>query len=71
MIALINDHSGVYWASRSEVCLNIHWFLTPADVIETMKAWLRRCNRDRPHGAIGHKPPIMLQNSSGAPSPPQ
>ena len=54
---------------RSE-CLNTHWFLTLADAAEKMEAWLRYYNEDRPHGAIGHKPPITLQNSGGAPSPP-
>lgn len=27
-------------------------------------------NEDRPHGAIGNKPPILLQNPGGVPSPP-
>ena len=54
---------------RSE-CLNTHWFLTLADAAEKMEAWLRYYNEDRPHGAIGHKPPISLQNPGGAPSPP-
>lgn len=54
---------------RSE-CLNTHWFLTLADAAEKMEAWLRYYNEDRPHGAIGHKPPITLQNSGGVPSPP-
>lgn len=54
---------------RSE-CLNQHWFLTLADAAEKMEAWLRYYNEDRPHGAIGHKPPIALHNSGGATSPP-
>ena len=54
---------------RSE-CLNTHWFLTRADAAEKMEAWLRYYNEDRPHGAIGYKPPILLQNPGGAPSPP-
>jgi putative transposase len=51
-------------------CLNTHWFLTLADAAEKMEAWLRYYNEDRPHGAIGNKPPILLQNPGGAPSPP-
>jgi putative transposase len=54
---------------RSE-CLNQHWFLTLADAAEKMEAWLRYYNEDRPHGAIGHKPPIALHNPGGAASPP-
>ena len=54
---------------RSE-CLNTHWFLTLADAAEKMEAWLRHYNEDRPHGAIGQKPPITLQNLGGATSPP-
>lgn len=54
---------------RSE-CLNTHWFLTLADAPEKMEAWVRYYNEDRPHGAIGHKPPISLQNLGGVASPP-
>ncbi len=36
----------------------------------TGEAWRRYYNEDRPHGAIGRKPPISLQNPGGAPSPP-
>jgi putative transposase len=50
-------------------CLNTHWFLTLADAREKMEDWLSYYNEDRPHGAIGHKPPITLQNSGGATSP--
>ena len=46
-------------------CLNAHWFLTLADAREKMEDWLRYYNEERPHGAIGHKPPISLQNSGG------
>jgi len=54
---------------RSE-CLNVHWFLTLAVAAEKMEAWLRSYNEDRPHGAIGNKPPILLQNPGGMTSPP-
>src|SRR3546814_10055044 len=39
-------------------CLNTHWFLTFADARETFEEWRRYYNEDRPHGSIGHKPPI-------------
>jgi putative transposase len=54
---------------RSE-CLNTHWFLTLADAAEKMEAWVKYYNEDRPHGAIGNKLPILLQNPGGTPSLP-
>ena len=51
-------------------CLNAHWFLSLADAREKMEDWRRYYNEERPHGAIGHKPPIMLLNHHGAASPP-
>lgn len=63
--ALIEAFNGRF---RSE-CLNTHWFLTLADAAEKMEAWFRYYNEDRPHGVIGNKPPISLQNPGGTPSP--
>jgi putative transposase len=40
---------------------------TPAK--EKMEDWRKYYNEDRPHGAIGNKPPIMLLNHDGAASP--
>ena len=51
-------------------CLNAHWFLTLADAGEKLEAWRRYYNEDRPHGAIGNKPPISLMNPDGVASPP-
>jgi putative transposase len=51
-------------------CLNAHWFLSLADAQEKLEAWRRYYNEERPHGAIGYRPPISLQTSDGAPSPP-
>jgi putative transposase len=53
-----------------EECLNAHWFLTLADAQEKVENWRRYYNEERPHGAIGNKPPILLQNHDGASSPP-
>jgi putative transposase len=50
-------------------CLNAHWFLTLADAREKLEAWRRYYNEERPHGAIGNKPPILLQNPGDAASP--
>lgn len=50
-------------------CLNAHWFLTLADAAEKLEACRRYYNEDRPHGAIGSRPSISLQNPGGAPNP--
>ncbi len=54
---------------RSE-CMNAHWFLTLADAREKLEAWCSYYNEERPHGAIGNKVPISLQNPGGTASPP-
>jgi putative transposase len=51
-------------------CLNAHWFLSIADARQKMEDWRRYYNEERPHGAIGDKPPITLMNPDGAASPP-
>jgi putative transposase len=51
-------------------CLNAHWFLSLADAQKKLEDWRRYYNEERPHGAIGNKPPIMLMNCGGAASPP-
>src|SRR3954469_10852997 len=51
-------------------CLNAHWFLTLDDARTKLEDWRKYCNEVRPHGAIGNKPPITLQNYEGAPSSP-
>ena len=51
-------------------CLNAHWFLTLDDARAKMEEWRRYYNEERPHGAIGQIPPILLQNPGGAASPP-
>lgn len=50
-------------------CLNQHYFLTLADTAEKMEAWLRYYNRERPHGAIGNKVPIIPTKSRGRHQP--
>ena len=50
-------------------CLNTHWFLTLADARDKLEEWCRFYNQDRPHGAIGNKPPITLMNPGVVPSP--
>ena len=51
-------------------CLNAHWFLTLADAREKLEDWRKYYNEDRPHGAIGNKPPVSLMTPVGASSPP-
>lgn len=50
-------------------CLNAHWFLSLDDAREKLEAWRRDYNEQRPHGAIGYKVPISLQNHGGVSSP--
>jgi putative transposase len=38
-------------------CLNAHWFLTLADARDTLEDWRKYYSEERPHGAIGNKPP--------------
>jgi putative transposase len=50
-------------------CLNAHWILSLADAQEKVEHWRRYYNKERPHGAIGNRPPILLQTHDGATSP--
>jgi len=38
-------------------CLNQRWSMSLEDAREKMEAWRRYYNEERPHGAIGKKPP--------------
>jgi putative transposase len=51
-------------------CLNQHWFLTLADAQEKVEAWRSDYNEERPHGAIGNIPPVVLMSSDGVPNSP-
>ena len=50
-------------------CLNAHWFLTLDDARQKIEDWRNYYNGVQPHGSIGHKAPISLQNHVGASSP--
>lgn len=60
--AFIESFNGKF---RAE-CLNAHWFMSLADAVTKCEAWRRDYNEERPHSAIGNKPPITLQNRPGA-----
>jgi putative transposase len=64
--ALIEAFNGRF---RAE-CLNAHWLLSLADAQKKVQDWRKYYNEERPHGSIGNKPPILLQNRDGATSPP-
>jgi putative transposase len=51
-------------------CLNAHWFMSLDDARRKMEDWRRHYNEERPHSAIGNKPPIALMNRSAAIGPP-
>ena len=50
-------------------CLNAHWFLSLADAQKKVEDWRRYYNEERPHGAIGNRPPILLQKHVDVSSP--
>jgi putative transposase len=50
-------------------CLNAHWFMSCEDACEKMEAWRRYYIEERPHSAIGYRPPKTLANSDGDTSP--
>ena len=52
-----------------EACLNAHWFLILADTAEKLEDWRTYYSEDRPHSAIGNKPPITLMKLGDAASP--
>ncbi len=60
--AFIEAFNGRFRAER----LNQNWFPSLADAREKLEAWRRCCNEERPRGAIGYKPPILLMNPDGA-----
>jgi putative transposase len=51
-------------------CLNAHWFMSLEDARRKMETWRREYNEERPHSAIGNKPPIELLNRSVMAQPP-
>ena len=56
--------------SVRDECLNTHWFRTLDDARSKLEDWRRYYNEERPHGAIGNRPPITLHNHDGDPSAP-
>jgi len=38
-------------------CLNEHWFLTIQDARQTIEAWRREYNEERPHSSLGRRTP--------------
>jgi len=64
--AFIESFNGKF---RAE-CLNAHWFMSLDDARRKCEAWRRDYNEERPHSAIGNKPPITLVDRSAATGPP-
>ena len=58
--AFIESFNGKF---RSE-CLNAHWFMSLDDARRKCEAWRRDYNEERPHSAIGNRPPIDVMNRS-------
>ena len=51
--AFIESFNGKF---RDE-CLNEHWFLTIQDARQTIEAWRREYNEERPHSSLGRRTP--------------
>lgn len=51
-------------------CLNAHWFMSLDDARQKCEDWRGDYNEERPHSAIGNKPPVTLMNRSAAHGPP-
>ena len=49
-----------------DACLNEHWFTSLNDARRTIEAWRRHYNEERPHSALGYKPPAVFARSAGA-----
>lgn len=41
-------------------CLNQHWFRSLAEARSVIEAWRRHYNEERPHSALGYKPPAVF-----------
>jgi len=52
--ALIEAFNGRF---RQE-CLNENWFLSLEDAKEKVEEWRQHYNLERPHGALGNRPPV-------------
>jgi hypothetical protein len=44
------------------------WLQSLADAQEKVENWRRYYNEERPHGAVGNKPPILLHTTMTQPS---
>lgn len=64
--AFIESFNGKF---RQE-CLNQHWFLSLADAQEVIDAWRDDYNQNRPHSALGDRPPAEFANFSRGACPP-
>jgi hypothetical protein len=49
-----------------DACLNEHWFTSLNDARWAVEAWRRHYNEERPHGALGCKPPPVFARPAGA-----
>ena len=44
-------------------CLNLNWFLGPADARVTIEDWRTDYNRDRPHSSLGYLTPLGFKQN--------
>jgi putative transposase len=60
--ALIEAFNGRF---RQE-CLNESWFLSLEDAKEKVEEWRQHYNLERPHGALGNRPPVEFAEAQVA-----
>jgi putative transposase len=63
--AFIESFNGKF---RQE-CLNQHWFLSLDDAQEVIEGWRDDYNQQRPHSALGDRPPAEFANFQGGMPP--
>ena len=49
--------------------LNANWFMSLADLLESLEYWCRYYYKERPHNAIGYNVPIAMHFPNGVISP--
>jgi len=65
-----NAYIEAFNSKRRSDGLNANWFMGPEDPAETLEAWRRGDNEERPHRAIGTNvpaAPMKLPDASGPP----
>jgi putative transposase len=66
-----NAHCESFHGRLRDECLNEHWFLGVADARRIVEGWRQDYNQQRPHSALGYRPPVeFAQGARAAAAPP-